>query len=89
MSIAPGAARPAPLWLLPVAVGLFGLSDILLSAGSGARPVVYTPRLRELLPTRQEMRDSTMPIVRGNRGSARLRSAAKSPSAASRFFSCS
>src|SRR6185369_16293760 len=43
-----------------------GLSEILLSAGSTERPVVYTPRFRELLPTRQEMRESAIPIARGS-----------------------
>src|SRR5574341_1366178 len=51
--------------VVPVAVGLFGLSEILLTAGQEKPPQVIKPRLRELLPSRQEWRDSTWPIARG------------------------
>jgi len=51
--------------IVPVAVGLFGISEILLSAGRGSTAVVRAPRLRELLPTRQEWRASAAPIGRG------------------------
>ncbi len=51
--------------IVPVAVGLFGVSEILLSAGDAAPPAVMKPRLRELLPSRQEWRDSFWPIGRG------------------------
>ena len=51
--------------IVPVAVGLFGISEILLSAGQGSGAVVRAPRLRELLPTREEWRDSAGPIGRG------------------------
>jgi len=51
--------------VVPVAVGLFGLSEILLTAGQEKPPEVIKPRLRELLPSRQEWRDSTWPIARG------------------------
>ncbi|MEK7782676.1 MAG: tripartite tricarboxylate transporter permease, partial [Candidatus Binatota bacterium] len=51
--------------VVPVAVGLFGLSEILLTAGQGKPPEVIKPRLRELLPSRQEWRDSAWPIGRG------------------------
>ncbi|HEV8308933.1 MAG TPA: tripartite tricarboxylate transporter permease [Methylomirabilota bacterium] len=53
------------LGVVPVAVGLFGLAEILATAGLPAPPAVIKPRLRELLPTRQEWRDSAMPIGRG------------------------
>jgi hypothetical protein len=33
-------------------VGLFGLSEILLTAGQPTVPAVNKPRLRELLPSR-------------------------------------
>src|SRR5689334_13834060 len=39
--------------LVPVAVGLFGLSEILLTAGNETPPRVYQPKLRELVPTRE------------------------------------
>ncbi|HEY7678022.1 MAG TPA: tripartite tricarboxylate transporter permease [Candidatus Methylomirabilis sp.] len=51
--------------VVPVAVGLFGLSEILLTAGQETVPAVRQPRLRELLPTRREWRDSAWPIGRG------------------------
>jgi putative tricarboxylic transport membrane protein len=51
--------------VVPVAVGLFGLSEILLPAGQPSAPVVTKPRLRELLPSREEWRDSLWPIGRG------------------------
>jgi putative tricarboxylic transport membrane protein len=51
--------------VVPVAVGLFGISEILLSAGQSNKADVRAPRLRELLPTRQEWRQSAAPIGRG------------------------
>jgi putative tricarboxylic transport membrane protein len=51
--------------VVPVAVGLFGISEILLTAGLPTPPAVRKPRLRELLPSRQEWRDSAAPIGRG------------------------
>jgi putative tricarboxylic transport membrane protein len=51
--------------IVPVAVGLFGISEILLSAGQNTKTNVRTPRLRELLPTWQEWRMSAAPIGRG------------------------
>jgi putative tricarboxylic transport membrane protein len=53
------------LGVVPVAVGLFGLSEILLTAGQATAPEVTKPRLRELLPSRQEWRASLWPIGRG------------------------
>ncbi|MGH8648787.1 MAG: tripartite tricarboxylate transporter permease, partial [Burkholderiales bacterium] len=51
--------------IVPVAVGLFGISEILLSAGRATRIDVRAPRLRDLLPDRQEWRASVAPIGRG------------------------
>jgi putative tricarboxylic transport membrane protein len=51
--------------VVPVAVGLFGLSEILLTAGQPTPPAVMRPRLRELLPSRQEWREAGWPIGRG------------------------
>ena len=51
--------------IVPVAVGLFGISEILLSAGRTTKVDVRAPRLRELLPNRQEWRRSAAPIGRG------------------------
>lgn len=54
------------LGIVPVAVGLFGLGEILSTPSQQAVDNVTRPRLRELLPTRQEWQDSTMPIARGS-----------------------
>jgi putative tricarboxylic transport membrane protein len=51
--------------VVPVAVGLFGLSEILLTAGQPTPPEVIKPRLRDLLPSRDEWRDALWPIGRG------------------------
>ena len=51
--------------VVPVAVGLFGISEILLSAGKSTKVDVRAPRLRELLPSRQEWRESAAPVGRG------------------------
>ncbi|HEY7867793.1 MAG TPA: tripartite tricarboxylate transporter permease, partial [Methylomirabilota bacterium] len=51
--------------VVPTAVGLFGISEILLSAGRAVRGEIHRPRLRELLPSRQEWREARGPIARG------------------------
>jgi putative tricarboxylic transport membrane protein len=51
--------------IVPVAVGLFGVSEILLTAGQAETPQVIKPKLRNLLPSRQEWADSAAPIGRG------------------------
>ena len=51
--------------IVPVAVGLFGVSEILLTAGQAETPQVIKPKLRDLLPSRDEWRDAVWPIGRG------------------------
>src|SRR5262245_62982661 len=51
--------------VVPVAVGLFGLAEILVTAGQATPPQVITPRLRDLWPTREEWREANGPIWRG------------------------
>jgi putative tricarboxylic transport membrane protein len=51
--------------IVPVAVGLFGVSEILLTAGQSEMPQVIKPRLRDLIPSRQEWSESVWPILRG------------------------
>jgi putative tricarboxylic transport membrane protein len=51
--------------IVPVAVGLFGLGEILATPSADAVKNVIAPKLRELLPTRQEWREAAMPIARG------------------------
>jgi putative tricarboxylic transport membrane protein len=52
--------------VVPVAVGLFGLSEILLAAGAATPPPVQKPTLRQLIPSREEFRLSAAPIARGS-----------------------
>jgi putative tricarboxylic transport membrane protein len=52
--------------IVPVAVGLFGLGEILSTPSNTVVDKVVSPRLRELLPNRAEWRDSAMPIARGS-----------------------
>src|SRR3954470_7449856 len=52
--------------IVPVAVGLFGISEILLVAGEGKGPEIKRPKFRELMPSREEFRLSYWPIVRGS-----------------------
>src|SRR5690349_15170014 len=52
--------------IVPVAVGLFGVSEILLASGSEMQGDVKRPKLRDLVPSREEMRLSMGPIGRGS-----------------------
>ena len=50
-----------------VAMGLFGISEVLLMVeGGGAETVHYRQRLRDLLPNREEARASVGPVMRGS-----------------------
>jgi putative tricarboxylic transport membrane protein len=52
--------------IVPVAVGLFGLGEILATPSAAVRGEVIAPKLRQLLPNREEWRQSAMPIARGS-----------------------
>ena len=52
--------------IVPVAVGLFGLGEILSTPSGTVTEKVVSPRLIELLPSREEWRQSAMPIARGS-----------------------
>src|SRR4029077_19213459 len=52
--------------IVPVAVGLFGLGEILSTPSKTVTGKVVPPRLAELLPSREEWRQSAMPIARGS-----------------------
>jgi putative tricarboxylic transport membrane protein len=52
--------------IVPVAVGLFGVSEILLAAGSAVAQKVQHPKLRDLVPSGEELRLSAGPIARGS-----------------------
>jgi putative tricarboxylic transport membrane protein len=53
------------LGIVPLAVGGFGISEILLSVGAKSPPAIMAPRLRDLLPNREEIRRSVGPCLRG------------------------
>jgi putative tricarboxylic transport membrane protein len=52
--------------IVPVAVGLFGVSEILLTAGALKMPEVQRPKLRDLMPSREDLRLSVGAIGRGS-----------------------
>jgi putative tricarboxylic transport membrane protein len=52
--------------IVPVAVGLFGLGEILSTPSRRMTAEVIRPRLRELWPSGEEWRQSGMPIARGS-----------------------
>jgi putative tricarboxylic transport membrane protein len=52
--------------IVPVAVGLFGLGEILSTPSGTVIKKVVSPRLRELLPNSTEWRLSAWPIARGS-----------------------
>jgi putative tricarboxylic transport membrane protein len=52
--------------IVPVAVGLFGVSEILLAASGENTHGVLRPKLRDLVPSREEFRLSVGPIARGS-----------------------
>jgi len=52
--------------IVPVAVGLFGLGEILSTPSRQVTSEVIRPRFRELWPSREEWRASALPIARGS-----------------------
>jgi putative tricarboxylic transport membrane protein len=52
--------------IVPVAVGLFGLGEILSTPSRLAASHVIRPKLRELWPSREEWRQAAAPIARGS-----------------------
>src|SRR5262249_59271914 len=52
--------------IVRVAGGLLGLGEILATPSSTVTQKVVSPRLIELLPNRDEWRQSAMPIARGS-----------------------
>lgn len=53
--------------LVPVIMGLYGVAEVLLIAESGLKKAhIASVRLRELLPTRTEWKQSGWPIARGS-----------------------
>jgi putative tricarboxylic transport membrane protein len=54
------------LGLVPVAMGLFGIAEVLDNLGKHVAGDVYDREIKGLLPSRQEWRESFWPIVRGS-----------------------
>ncbi|MBN8966683.1 MAG: tripartite tricarboxylate transporter permease, partial [Rhizobiales bacterium] len=55
--------------IVPVAVGLFGLGEILSTPSAKVVGEVLSPKLRELLPNREEWRQAMMPVAANNAAS--------------------
>ena len=53
------------LGVVPLAVGLFGLSEIMMGYGARAAQPMARPRLAELMPSAEEARASVGPMWRG------------------------
>jgi putative tricarboxylic transport membrane protein len=49
-----------------IAIGLFGVSEILLSFGQTIKDRPQAPALKDMLPTKQEWRESAAPALRGS-----------------------
>jgi putative tricarboxylic transport membrane protein len=54
------------LGLVPVAMGLFGIAEVLDNLGKRVRGEVYAQAIKGLLPDRQDWKESFWPIVRGS-----------------------
>jgi putative tricarboxylic transport membrane protein len=54
------------LGLVPIIMGLFGVSEVLLNIGAGVEHEVFETRIRGLLPGREDWKRSAGPIARGS-----------------------
>ena len=54
------------LGIVPVVMGLFGISEVLLNVGTSTSQEILKGKIQGLLPNRQDWKDSTMPIMRGS-----------------------
>jgi putative tricarboxylic transport membrane protein len=54
------------LGLVPIIMGLFGVSEVFLNVEAGIRHDVFRTAIRNLLPTRQDWKVSVGPIARGS-----------------------
>ena len=52
--------------LVPVVMGLFGISEVLLNLESNVSREIFETKIKGLLPNRQDWRDSAWPIIRGS-----------------------
>jgi putative tricarboxylic transport membrane protein len=54
------------LGLVPIIMGLFGVSEVLLNIGAGVKQEVFQTRIKGLLPSRDDWRRSSAPLARGS-----------------------
>ena len=54
------------LGLVPIIMGLFGISEVLLNLEKGVEQEVFQARIEGLLPTREDWKRSAAPIARGS-----------------------
>ena len=54
------------LGLVPIAMGLFGISEVLDNLGKSMRGEIYSREIKGLLPNRQDWKESLWPILRGS-----------------------
>ncbi|MBI4483636.1 MAG: tripartite tricarboxylate transporter permease [Acidobacteria bacterium] len=54
------------LGLVPLIMGLFGVAEVLLNIEQGLQQGVFETRIKGLLPTRQDWKDSAGPVARGS-----------------------
>ena len=54
------------LGLVPIIMGLFGISEVLLNIERGVEQEVFDTRIKNLLPTREDWKRSGGPIARGS-----------------------
>ena len=51
--------------LIPVIMGLFGVSEVLLNIDEASKQEIYKTRISNLLPSLQDWKNSILPILRG------------------------
>ena len=54
------------LGLVPIAMGLFGIAEVLDNLGKRLRGEVYEREIKGLLPNRQDWKESFWPVIRGS-----------------------
>jgi putative tricarboxylic transport membrane protein len=52
--------------LVPFAMGLFGVSEILLNLEKPFKRTIYSDKIKNLLPSRQDWKESIAPIISGS-----------------------
>lgn len=53
------------LGIVPIVMGLFGVSEVLINVGTPVHRTFLKARIRELFPSLQDWKDSQLPILRG------------------------